>query len=129
MERISEGFLQFQVIDTGAGIPNETQQRIVERFNSPLPSLNNEEQEKIGFHIVQKYLQLIKGKFQLNSIEGEGTTVSLTIPLKKISPQTECLPAMQVRNALLTDLEQPGKPAPVVPLKLESRIESSFNRG
>ncbi|WP_172458283.1 PAS domain-containing hybrid sensor histidine kinase/response regulator [Legionella quinlivanii] len=121
VERISEGFLLFQVIDTGAGIPKETQQRIVERFNSPLSSLNNEEQEKIGFHIVQKYLQFIKGKFQLSSIEGEGTTVSLTIPLKKISPQTECLPAMQVKNALLTDLEQPGKPAPVVPLKLESQ--------
>ncbi|WP_165483349.1 ATP-binding protein [Legionella birminghamensis] len=106
VERVTTDLLQFQVIDTGVGIPEAQQEKVFERFYRATPSHNSQYQgHGIGLHIVQKYVELMGGKIQLTSIEGEGTTVSLIIPITKNPAQIEYLPATQVKNALLTGAE------------------------
>ncbi|KTC85740.1 PAS domain-containing hybrid sensor histidine kinase/response regulator [Legionella drozanskii] len=74
--------LKFSVKDTGPGIPASLQSKVFEQFYRISPSYKGDHHgHGIGLHIAEKYVTLLGGQIQLESIEGEGTTFFFTIPL------------------------------------------------
>ena len=72
---------QFQVADTGIGIPQEMLPSIFEMFHQ----VDSSETRTyggvgIGLYIVKKYTDLLGGEIQAKSALGKGTTFTLTIP-------------------------------------------------
>jgi signal transduction histidine kinase len=72
---------QFQVADTGIGIPKEMLPLIFEMFHQ----VDSSETRTyggvgIGLYIVKKYTDLLGGEIQAKSALGKGTTFTLTIP-------------------------------------------------
>ena len=76
---------QFQVADTGIGIPQEMLPSIFEMFHQ----VDSSETRTyggvgIGLYIVKKYTDLLGGEIQAKSALGKGTTFTLTIPADSI---------------------------------------------
>jgi signal transduction histidine kinase len=76
---------QFQVADTGIGIPQEMIPSIFEMFHQ----VDSSETRTyggvgIGLYIVKKYTDLLGGEIQAKSALGKGTTFTLTIPADTI---------------------------------------------
>lgn len=79
--------IQFQVKDTGIGIPEELQNHVFNRFFKISPSYKGlYTGNGIGLHIAQKYVKLLGGNLQLQSKEGVGTTFYFNLKLKLASP-------------------------------------------
>ncbi len=77
--------VQFQVKDTGIGIPGEMLPVIFEIFHQ----VDSSETRTyggvgIGLYIVKKYTDLLGGEIEVKSALGEGTTFTLTIPVDSI---------------------------------------------
>ncbi len=75
--------IEFQVKDTGIGIPKELQDKVFDRFFKISPSYKGlYTGNGIGLHIAQKYVELLGGQLTLKSQEGVGTTFSFILKLK-----------------------------------------------
>lgn len=69
------------VTDTGMGIPEQYQERIFERFYRVDKSHSKQMGGTgLGLSIVKHAVQILHGDLQLNSVPGEGTTISVTYP-------------------------------------------------
>ncbi|WP_133130630.1 PAS domain-containing hybrid sensor histidine kinase/response regulator, partial [Legionella yabuuchiae] len=78
--------LCFKVIDTGIGIPEEDIHKVFDQFYRSTSSYEgNFDGYGIGLHIVRDYLEKLHGRVEIQSEEGKGTTIALTIPMKKAS--------------------------------------------
>jgi PAS domain S-box-containing protein len=75
-----EGALRISVRDEGIGIPVEDQKHIGSRFFRA-SNVVNTPGTGLGLNIVATYLQTLNGQFTLASMPGEGTTVTITLPL------------------------------------------------
>ncbi len=73
-----------KVIDTGIGIPEESINKIFDRFYR-VDKMRSRDSggTGLGLNIVQRVVLLHKGKIKCHSEEGVGTTFELTIPLSK----------------------------------------------
>lgn len=76
------GFARVEISDTGVGIPVEQQQRVFEEF----VQLDNPGRERdrgvgLGLSIVRKINDLLGSNLQLSSLPGQGTRVTLQLPL------------------------------------------------
>ena len=69
-------FVTVEVSDNGPGIPEEHLNEIFEPFFSTKPSSGT----GLGLGIVKRLVQLYKGKIEMESVVGEGTTISVTLP-------------------------------------------------
>jgi len=74
--------VEFQVADTGIGIPEENLSSIFEIFHQ----VDSSETRTyggvgIGLYIVKKYTDLLGGKIAVKSALGKGTTFTLLIPV------------------------------------------------
>ena len=75
--------IQFEIKDTGIGIPKKYHKRIFERFFQIDSSLSREvEGTGVGLSIVKEYVERLGGKIWLKSRKGKGTTFFVKIPLK-----------------------------------------------
>ncbi len=78
VERLSDGVC-LSVSDTGIGIPSEHRERIFERFYRVDKSRSKElGGTGLGLSIVKHAARLHNAKIELQSVEGEGTTVKVT---------------------------------------------------
>lgn len=73
--------LKFEVSDTGVGIPTENLQNVFDEF----VQLENNRNQKfrgagLGLAIVKKLVDLQKGKIEVKSVPGKGSTFSVQIP-------------------------------------------------
>ena len=68
-----------EVCDEGIGIPQEDQKQLFERFFRAENAINIQG-TGLGLNIVGKYLELLKGKITFESVEGEGTCFTISIP-------------------------------------------------
>ncbi|MDD2921883.1 MAG: histidine kinase N-terminal 7TM domain-containing protein [Anaerolineales bacterium] len=73
-----------QVIDTGAGIPEDAQKRVFEAFEQ----VNSAEASKqsgfgLGLSIVAKLASIMNGKIDLKSEAGKGSMFTVILPLKE----------------------------------------------
>jgi signal transduction histidine kinase len=76
-----EGELQVSVIDNGIGIPPEEQQRIFTRFYQIEDSLTRQHGGMgIGLAIAKGMVEVCGGRIAVQSIVGQGSTFTFTIP-------------------------------------------------
>ncbi len=88
-DQAEEELLVFQVEDTGCGIRKEDQEKIFENFRQ-VDSKRNRSMEGtgLGLSITRRLVYLMNGTIELESVYGEGTTFTVTIPQKIIDKRT-----------------------------------------
>jgi PAS domain S-box-containing protein len=107
-----EGAVEFQVRDTGVGIPQEHRERVFERFHR-IESIQARTYEGtgIGLALVQELVKLHGGSVRVESAVGVGSTFTVTIPRGK-----EHLPAERI---------QAGRPLTPIKIRAEAYIEEA----
>ena len=82
-EREDEEILTFRVEDTGCGIRQEDLEKIFEDFRQVDAKRNRSvEGTGLGLAIVKHLVELMGGTISVESVYGEGTTFTITIPQK-----------------------------------------------
>ncbi|PJD91506.1 MAG: hybrid sensor histidine kinase/response regulator [Legionella sp.] len=82
-KQIETVMLQFQVIDTGKGIPEDAIAQVFDPFFRVTPSYKGlDKGHGLGLHIAQTYVQLLGGKIDVGSKINEGSMFSFTLPIK-----------------------------------------------
>jgi len=71
-----DGFVRVDFADTGVGMPDEIKKRIFE----PFVSHGKKHGTGLGMAIVKKVIDDHKGRIQIESAEGKGTTISVYLP-------------------------------------------------
>jgi signal transduction histidine kinase len=81
----------FRIQDQGIGIPKADQLRLFESFHRAT-NVGTIQGTGLGLAIVKQCVDLHKGKITVDSIEGMGTTFTVTLPLKKSTEIGESVP-------------------------------------
>ncbi len=77
------GTLEVEVQDTGIGIADEVRERIFERFYRADPSRGGDDLHAgLGLAIVKEYIDLMGGSIGVESIEGQGSTFRVVLPVR-----------------------------------------------
>jgi DNA-binding response OmpR family regulator len=77
-------FVEVSVRDTGIGIPKEKMSKIFDRFYQVDGSHTREQEGTgIGLALTKELVELHKGKIEVESEEGKGTTLLISLPLGK----------------------------------------------
>jgi signal transduction histidine kinase len=106
-------FLQFDISDTGVGMPPEQLAEIFEPFSSSLaPAVSRYSGTGLGLSLTRKLSELLGGSVNVKSTLGEGTTFSVRIPCEMPIPKTEAhrpvcstnlIPSLDCRLLLVED--------------------------
>ncbi len=80
--------IRFEVKDTGVGVPQAARERVFEAFEQASDRLS-EGSTGLGLTICRNYVQAMGGKLQLESMEGQGSTFSFTIPAEPVKVQND----------------------------------------
>jgi len=76
-----ENMLEFYCVDSGIGIPANKHKKIFDRFHQLNNSLTrNHEGSGLGLSISKSFVELLGGTINVQSIEGAGTTFTVTLP-------------------------------------------------
>ena len=79
-----DGFFEFYVKDTGAGIPGDRQDAVFNRFvQADIADKKALQGAGLGLTIAKAYVELLGGRIWLESEEGLGSVFSFTIPCSK----------------------------------------------
>jgi signal transduction histidine kinase/DNA-binding NarL/FixJ family response regulator len=85
-----EEYVNISIQDTGVGIPKEKISKIFDRFYQVDGTHKREyEGTGIGLALSKELIELHKGKIGVESVEGKGTTITISIPLGKKHFKTE----------------------------------------
>lgn len=76
--------LQFEVEDTGSGIPQDTLHQIFDDFQQGKRRKARIEGTGLGLTISQKFVQLMGSELQVKSVEGEGSTFWFALELPEV---------------------------------------------
>jgi len=78
--KLDEQLVQVEITDAGIGIPKAALQKIgQEFFRAPNAQSSNITGTGLGLSIVQQYLTHFGGKFSIDSQEGQGTTIIISL--------------------------------------------------
>ena len=80
--RITSEDMQLVIKDKGIGISGEDLEHLYSSFYRGKNAVNIQG-TGLGLHIVKRYVDLLNGTIELDSILGQGTTFSITIPSLK----------------------------------------------
>jgi PAS domain S-box-containing protein len=80
--QVKDGTASISVQDQGIGISEEDQSHLFSSFFRGR-NATNIQGTGLGLHIVKRYLDLMDGEVALKSKLGEGTTITLTLPVNK----------------------------------------------
>ncbi|MDB9313368.1 ATP-binding protein [Spirulina sp. CS-785/01] len=75
-------YLNFTIEDTGPGIASEEQEQLFEAFTQTQTGLQSREGTGLGLPISAKFVQLMGGEIEVDSVLGEGTRFCFTIPVQ-----------------------------------------------
>ncbi len=67
---------KFYICDSGSGISKENRAKLFTAFYT-----TKREGTGLGLYLVKQYVENLKGKIKIHSVEGKGTIVSLTFPV------------------------------------------------
>lgn len=90
--------MHISVKDTGVGMPADVLAKIQSTDQTEIQSkngTNNEEGTGLGINICKRYVQRNNGRFQAESKEGEGTCITIHLPIATTTPEAE--PKIQVK--------------------------------
>ncbi|MCD8510625.1 MAG: ATP-binding protein [Bacillus sp. (in: Bacteria)] len=76
---VEERKLTVSITDEGKGIPKETLKKIGQPFYTTKENGNG-----LGIVVTQRIVEAHEGTFSIDSEEGIGTTVKLTLPVNKV---------------------------------------------
>ncbi|MEA3513848.1 MAG: HAMP domain-containing sensor histidine kinase [Nanoarchaeota archaeon] len=79
-------FVQFEVKDTGMGIPDDKKKYIFTRFYSLKKGTQG---SGLGLSICKGLVELMKGKIWFESVPGKGTTFFFTLPIAKTTEKSK----------------------------------------
>ncbi len=117
-------YVNLRISDTGIGIPAEKVPKIFDRFYQVDGShTRSQEGTGIGLSLTRELVELHKGKIEVESQEGRGTTVTIRIPLGKghLKPEEICAPEEEeemrpsIREVLIRDDDTKASTPPVFP--------------
>jgi signal transduction histidine kinase len=74
----ASGFIEITVSDTGNGIPSDNIEKIFDPFFTTKDSGTG-----LGLAVVHRIIEGHKGKIEVKSKEGEGTSFKITLPMAK----------------------------------------------
>jgi two-component system sensor histidine kinase VicK len=80
VDETGEHTLRVTVTDTGIGIPDELQKKILQHNGPGRTGLKGEKSSGIGISIVQKLLLKLDGQLSFSSMENEGSAFTITLP-------------------------------------------------
>ncbi len=94
-------FIKIDVSDTGIGISEEAQERLFERFSQADSSISRTHGGTgLGLAICRELAKLMGGEISVDSIAGEGSVFSLSVPLRRPDDTTQALQNHSPSNAL-----------------------------
>lgn len=97
--------IHIRVSDTGIGMSEELQQKIFDVFTQGETGLARSfGGTGLGTTIAKELVELMSGHITVKSKEGEGSTFTITLPLKKTSDHAAVHPALEEEN-LTIDLQ------------------------
>ncbi|QIA09790.1 ATP-binding protein [Draconibacterium halophilum] len=83
-EQKKQIYLEFEISDTGIGIPTESQEKIFNDFVQLDTGINKKAGGTgLGLYIVKKLVNLLGGKITIESEENKGTCFFVSVPLEK----------------------------------------------
>jgi len=82
--KAGDGWAEISVADTGAGIPDDVRDRVTEPFFTTRRGGTG-----LGLAICQEIAEKHGGELRIESVPGEGTRVTLRLPVKDDVPPTE----------------------------------------
>jgi signal transduction histidine kinase len=88
-----EGTVAFDVIDRGAGIPDDDLERIFERFHQRESSMTHTEGFGLGLYITKLLTEAMGGWVDVTSSVGAGSTFTVTLPSARSLPEPARPPA------------------------------------
>jgi len=77
--RLTDGCVEVRVTDTGIGIPQDKQRLIFEPFESLRGETSRYESSGLGLYVVKRFVEVLGGDIQVESVPGEGTSFVLTL--------------------------------------------------
>lgn len=84
VSEVADERIMIQVKDTGIGIPKNEQDNLFERFyRASNASKFMPDGSGLGLYIVKSIIELTNGTITFTSVEGKGTTFTVTFPIKK----------------------------------------------
>jgi signal transduction histidine kinase len=78
--RTSEGGIEIAVRDTGIGIAEEDLEKVMTPFGQVVSPYQTHEGFGLGLPLTSRLVAALDGEFSLDSVFGEGTTVSVRLP-------------------------------------------------
>ena len=83
-----KSWVQIRVNDTGIGIPTNDIQYVFDRYFQSRKTTGNEEGSGVGLNLVKMYVEQHNGNVQVNSIENQGTSFIVNLPIVYSDPES-----------------------------------------
>ena len=102
---------EFEVEDTGPGIPPAQQQKVFEPFvQGDLGLSKKYGGTGLGLSICSQLASLMRGSISLHSVEGEGSTFTMRIPLRYIKERADSTASSSMHHSSLKSFTMDTKP-------------------